>query len=524
MLSNEQRRILEEQANALRQTVRLDPRNVESHCDLAAILHLLARLPEALALAQQAVALKPNHPRAQFILGSVLLTSGDMTGAAKHLREAIRLKPDFVEAQHNLARALLDPGQVGEAEMWFREALRFGAGTASAHTNLANALIAQGRIDEACAALQEALRLDPKHVPAISALGNLAAARQYCFTPEQIAAIEELAGRESLPPTDRINLDFALGAIFDRLGEYAKAFRYYHRGNELRKEYERERGVVFNPDACRRMTDRLIAAYSPAYFERLRSFGVDSERPVFIVGMLRSGTTLVEQILASHPAVHGAGELPHLGTMVNNLSQRLGGTEKYPECINSLGAAAVRILAGEYEESLTQASRGRKSPEPLRIIDKMPSNYLNLGLIATLFPRAHIIHCRRDPVDTCLSCYFQNFKEEIAYTLDLRHLGQYYRDYERLMAHWAAVLPMPVFDLSYEELTAQQETTSRQLVSHSGLEWDERCLRFHETARAVQTASLLQVRQPMYRASVGRWKRYEAFVGPLLEELGRRAG
>jgi tetratricopeptide (TPR) repeat protein len=522
MLPSEQQRKLEEEANALHQTVRMEPRNGEALCDLAALLHRLDRLPEALAFAQQAVNLRPSHARAQFILGSVLLTSGDMAGAERHLRESIRLKPDFVEAQHNLARTLRDPGQIPEAEQWFRQALHFGPPNPRAHTSLAATLVAQGQPQEALTHLTEALRLDPDHVPALTALANLVAAGHHRFRPEEIARIEEFAGRDSLPPTDRHNLHFALGAVFDKMGDHAKAFAHYHRGNELRKDYERSRGLIFKPDVIRRMTDRLIAAYSPAQFERVRGFGLDSERPVFVVGMLRSGTTLVEQILASHPAVHGAGELPHLGAMVNNMSERLGGSEKYPECIKSLSAAAVRVLAGEYEQALDQSIRGRQTAEVLRVVDKMPSNYLNLGLIATLFPKARIIHCRRDPVDTCLSCYFQNFQEPIAYTLDLRHLAQYYREYERLMAHWAAVLPVPTFDLSYEELTAEQEATSRRLLAFCGLDWDERCLRFHETARAVKTASLLQVRQPMYRSSVGRWKRYEAFIQPLLEELGRR--
>jgi hypothetical protein len=251
----------------------------------------------------------------------------------------------------------------------------------------------------------------------------------------------------------------------------------------------------------------------------VRGFGLDSERPVFVVGMLRTGTTLVEQILASHPAVHGAGEVPHLGAMVNNMSERLGGSEKYPECIKSLSAAAVRVLAGEYEQALDQSIRGRQTAEVLRVVDKMPSNYLNLGLIATLFPKARIIHCRRDPVDTCLSCYFQNFQEPIAYTLDLRHLGQYYREYERLMAHWRAVLPVGVFDLAYEELTADLEGVSRCLLDFCGLPWDDRCLRFNESRRIVRTSSALQVRQPVYRSSVGKWKRYEAQLGPLIAAL-----
>jgi hypothetical protein len=232
--------------------------------------------------------------------------------------------------------------------------------------------------------------------------------------------------------------------------------------------------------------------------------------------MMRSGTSLAEQILASHSAVYGAGELRDIDLLVATLPQRLGAAEGYPACLGRLDAAAVRALADEHLGRLRQ--RGGAAA---RVVDKAPFNFLHLSLIVTLFPRARLVHCRRDPVDTCLSCYFQNFGEPMGFTLDLRHLGLYYRAYERLMAHWARVLPVPVFELQYEELTADQEAVSRRLVEFCGLDWDERCLRFHETRRPVRTASTLQVRRPMYQSAVGRWKRYEAHLGPLLEALGR---
>jgi Sulfotransferase family len=230
---------------------------------------------------------------------------------------------------------------------------------------------------------------------------------------------------------------------------------------------------------------------------------------------MRSGTTLAEQILASHPRVHGAGELPIVGTLINSLPQRLGTTESFPEVMAKLDATVTRQVA-EAHARLLQEHGGAAE----RVIDKLPGNYLNLGFIATLFPKARIIHCRRDPVDTCLSNYIQNYQGSIPYARDLVHLGRYYRAYARLMAHWAKVLPVPIFELQYEEMTAGPEALSRRLIAFCGLEWDERCLRFHETQRVVRTASVLQVRQPIYRSSVGRWKRYEAFLQPLTETLG----
>jgi hypothetical protein len=201
-------------------------------------------------------------------------------------------------------------------------------------------------------------------------------------------------------------------------------------------------------------------------------------------------------------------------TLFNSMPGRLNATEIYPEILGRLDAATAQALAREGEQKLRELGGPAQ-----RVIDKLPTNFLNLGFITTLFPKARIIHCRRDPLDTCLSCYLQNFGASIPYSLDLRHLGRYYRAYERLMAHWSRVLPVPMFELNYEELTANPEEISRRLVAFCGLEWDERCLRFHQTQRIVRTASVLQVRQPIYRSAVGRWKHYEAFLQPLREAL-----
>jgi hypothetical protein len=309
---------------------------------------------------------------------------------------------------------------------------------------------------------------------------------------------------------------FAVARLRERAGDNAAAFEACRRANDLRREIDKRAGIVYEPAGFAHRIDTVIATFTPEYFERVRGFGIDSETPVFVLGMMRSGTTLVEQILARHPRVFGAGELPDLPRLIGSLSARLQTPIAFPDCLRLLDQATARAVAAEYLQRLREMGSGAD-----RVVDKLPANYLWLGLIATFFPNARAIVCRRDPADTCVSCYFQDFASPHPYTSDLRHLGHFYRQYERLMAHWAKVLPIRVFEVRYEELTADPGPVSRTLVEYCGLPWDERCLRFDESKRVVRTASALQVRKPMYTSSVGRWKRYEAFLGPLLEELHR---
>jgi hypothetical protein len=230
--------------------------------------------------------------------------------------------------------------------------------------------------------------------------------------------------------------------------------------------------------------------------------------------MMRSGTTLAEQILASHPRVHGAGELADMEKLIAQLPRRLGSDQCFPKAIEHLNESSASALAREYDACVRQ--RGGAA---IRVVDKLPRNFFYLGAIATLLPGARLVHCRRDPFDTCLSIFMQNFGGSVPYAWDLYHLGRYYRAYQRLMAHWSQVLPVPVFELNYESLIDQQESTSRDLLAFCGLEWDERCLRFHETERGIRTPSALQVRRPLYRDAIGRWKNYEAFLQPLFDGI-----
>jgi hypothetical protein len=353
-------------------------------------------------------------------------------------------------------------------------------------------------------------------VVGLAGLSQLAAEGFRELTPHEARTVAEAADDPRLPAEDRCRISFAIARTHDRANRYGEAFEYGRRANDLRREIDGRAGLVYDPAAFARRIDQLIALFTPEYFARVRGFGTDAETPVFVVGMMRSGTTLVEQILASHPRAFGAGELSDLVRLLAALPARLRTTTEFPACVNLLDESTARVVAGEYVQRL-RALGGAAD----RVVDKMPTNYLWLGFIATFFPNARIIHCRRDPVDTCLSCFFQDFASPHPYTSDLRHMGHYYRQYERLMAHWATVLPVRVFELNYEELTTDQEAVSRRMVEYCGLPWDDRCLRFNENKRVVRTASALQVRRPMYTSSVGRWKRYEPFLGPLLEEMGR---
>jgi tetratricopeptide (TPR) repeat protein len=516
---------LEEAEIAFSDAVRLDPRHVDARTNLGAALQQQGNLTGALVHLEEAIRLAPASAQAHNDLGGTLIAVRRPETALDHLRRAILLKPDFADAHNNLGVALRNTNQFGDSLESFRTAVRLKPAYTRARINLAHALQLLGRIDEALAEYQEVLRLEPDNALALNYLSNLAAHGYVRLSQDQKRLLEELAARPDLPTEDLCRLHFALARLSDKAGAYDEAFVHCARGNELRKEFDRRRGQVFDPALHRDLVDRLIATFTPAYFERVAGFGIESDLPIFVVGMMRSGTTLVEQILASHPHVHGAGELPDVEALIARLVN--GGSKQqslappssqpraaYPNCLAGLDAATARTLAEDYIERLR-----RQGGAAARVVDKLPANHLHLGLIATLLPRARIIHCRRDALDTCLSCYFQNFTDPHPFAFDLGQLGQYYREYERLMARWAKVLPVPIFDLPYESLTADQEAVSRRLLAFCGLEWDDRCLHFHETNRPIRTASALQVRQPMYRTSVGRWKHYAAHLKPLLEAL-----
>jgi len=430
------------------------------------------------------------------------------------MRQAVAQLPNEPDFHGNLAAAYQLAGRVAEAIVHYREAVRLNPRNVKQYLFLSDALMEQGRLDEALAQSLHALRLDPDSAQAYCALGTLAGHGGYALTEADVQHVQDLldAGRHST--LDNSLLAFTLAAYWERKGCHDQAFAYYRQGNECKQQVYREAKQAFDPEKHRRLIDNLIAVFTPQFLQRVRSFGVASEVPVFVVGMVRSGTSLVEQILATHPQVYGAGERKDIDQLATTLHEQIHTAEKYPACVQRLDPGMARSLAYGYLQKLA-----REAGTADRIIDKMPHNYLHLGLIAMLFPRARIIHCRRDPMDVCTSAYFQNFKW-MPHAASLEDIAFYHQQYTRLMEHWRRVLPLPIHAVVYEELVADQQARSRELIAFCGLNWDECCLSFYRTERVVQTASKLQVRRPISNRSVGRWKAFEAHLEPLRLALG----
>jgi tetratricopeptide (TPR) repeat protein len=501
---------LAESAERYRETLAVRPDYVEAHYNLGIALAALEKRSEAESAFRQALELRPSFPEAHNNLGIVFLQDGRLDEAVDSFEAALGLRPDFAEAHYNLANAFRDQGDVDRAIQSYRRALAHRPDYIEAHANLANVLQEAGDFDAARAECEDALRLKPDCAQTLFMLAELATQGRGSFGAERASRLHSLLSRADLSLEDAGLLHFALANLANHARDWDLAFEHFQTGNAARREALRSAGAAFDIDRHREFVDRLIATFEPDFFEQVHPLDDSSERPVFIIGMPRSGTTLVEQILAQHPLVHAAGERKDIARIADALAE---GDRTYPECVALLDRETVRRAAKRYTESWQALEQAIEC-----VTDKMPLNFLHLGLIAALFPRARVVHCRRDPRDICVSCYCQYFRE-LDFTWDLADLGNYYREYERLMAYWREVLPLRMMDVVYEDLVADQEGVSRRLVEFCGLAWDDRCLAFHESRRPVQTVSKLQVRRPLYASAVGRWRRYERHLGPLLQAL-----
>jgi tetratricopeptide (TPR) repeat protein len=492
----------------LGKAVSIAPNYAEAHSNLGNLLQALGRPEEAIAHHEQALALMPGYAMAHSNLGVVLRALGRLEEAITQFGHAIAIDPNFAMAHYNLGIAVDDSGRPDAAAEHYGRALSIDPDYAEAHHNLGNVLDQLGQRTDAVAHYEQAIRINPRYAEAHRNLARMNPAKA------DPLPIEQLLASPSLAEEDAIHCHFALGSIYDRAGEFDRAFENYSKGNILGRK-----AVSYDGSKWTRYIDGLIDAYSTEFFSEMLPADSDSEVPVFIIGMPRSGTTLMEQIVASHNEVYGAGELPSFGRFEEELANRLGGWGSFAKGLRQIDPGTILEFSQRYLDELRDLA-----PEASRVTDKMPGNFVQLGLIKLLFPNCRIIHCRRNAMDTCLSNYFNYFAAGNQYSFDLEELGRHYLDYKKIMAHWDAIFGPEILEVHYEELVADQETVTRRVIDYLGLDWDDSCLKHYENRRAVHNLSSRQVRRPVYASSVGRWKNYEKHLQPLTNVLAKLNG
>lgn len=546
------------------------PDNAEAHNNLANTYKRTGDLPRAQESYQRALALRPDYAEVHSNLAFLFNDLGDIDAAVASAERAIDINPQLADAYLNLAQIELSRMRYADARRWINSLLAFSPQHVGALNALTQLLIVDAHYQEAVAAARQALTIAPDNAmthkmlgQALQWLGQYEEAEQaysraaalpgtvaeealvaraillmeigdkeaatagfeqalkrfpdsprviaarcdnkfYRVEDPDIAVMEAALLREpALPVHEQMMLHFSLGKAYLDIRDSDRVFFHLNRGNAIKRR-------SFNYDAAQTSAwmQSIAETFTPPLMEQLSGAGVASERPVFIIGMPRSGTTLVEQILASHPDVYGAGELRALGQAV-----AAGGS--FPQDLTRWSKTDLARIGGDYLEHVN-----RLAPDALRVIDKLPGNFIYAALIPLLLPGARIIHCRRDPVDTCLSCYSKNFAGEQAFSYQLDELGQYYLDYQALMAQLIPIIPAEsLLEVDYEAVVDDLEGQARRLIEFLGLLWDDACLTFHQTRRVVRTASVSQVRQPIYKTSQGRWRQHAAELGPLLAAL-----
>jgi Flp pilus assembly protein TadD len=472
--------------------VSLDPGNSDALNALGVALYNLGRYQEAEQRYREAIDVNPEYANA--LINLAALQQANPKEAEPLLRRVLKINPKYPGARSMLGIMLLSSGDDHGARAALRKAQKVSPNDPIALLGLAQIARVEGRFDDAQSLLKRTLEVSPKMPTAWAALNTTR--KMTTADSDWFATAEEIAA-SGIPLWEETQLRFAMGKYCDDIKDYERAFANYRRGNELLKSV----AVKYDRQADSRFADDMIRVYTRETLA-LTEGGSASAKPVFVLGMPRSGTSLTEQIIASHPAAGGVGELDFWlqAAHANQGIQR-----------QVLGLPARKRVAEDYLRLIE-----RRCPQALRIVDKTPANSDLVGFIHTVFPNARIIRMRRDPIDTCLSCYFQNFSTGMTFTMDLADLADYYRVHKRLMDHWCSELPTgTILEVPYEELVSDQEAWTRKILDFIGLEWDERCLAFHETKRSVVTASAWQVRQKVYRQSVERWRNYEKFIGPL---------
>jgi tetratricopeptide (TPR) repeat protein len=498
----------EEAEMAFRRAAGIKPNYVEATNNLASILIFQKRYDDALRLLADLLKVHPKEPRTLVNVARAQLMRGSNQQAERAVKAILEENPDNIEALNLYGQICHEMDRFDEALKTFERTLELRPNDLEALNYYGVILKSVGRLDDARQTFIKALELQPRALGAYSNIVDLEK-----FTPDNplFVAMTQMLEKAKYPENERfMAMHFALGKAYDDMGEYEKALHHFGVGTKLKRaQLNYDEADVF------KFFDDIRAVFDEEFFKNRPYEGNPTNLPIFIIGMPRSGSTLTEQIIQSHPDVYGAGEIKTLSACIGAVRMKYPSLPKFPAMAKVMRPTQFAGIADRYLKAI-----GSYSPTAKRVTDKLLTNYYFTGLLHTLYPNAKIIHTMRSPVDTCLSSYTKLFKDDMPHSYDFREIGRYYGKYYELMAHWRSVLPPGVMkDVQYEEVVADTENKAKEIIAFLGLEWDERCLKFHESERAVKTASVAQVRRPIYKSSSERWRRYGAGLNPLIESL-----
>jgi len=560
-----------------------EPNNAGAHHTYGSALQCLGDMDNAILEYKKALLIDPKLTEAHYFLGNIYQITGNLELAAESFYNAIKLEPNFFEALNNLSAVLVALRKTTETKDIIERALKINPNANQLLCNVAGFYLLDNNLPKALSYATKAYTNDPLFTDALELIGKIsyqssdydkalefynkaydinhsedlvgyiaqilerrgefdkanemiepliksgntnypllmtysALSRKFNNQQKAIEAIENKIGPNYLDKPSLANLHSELGKQYDALEEYDKAFYNYNMANQIERELNKEIEYLNEErllnNTSKEDIDNWFDQYPDDFWNKLPSSNNKSDRPIFVIGMFRSGTTLCEQILASHPDVYGAGELQDIST----LSYKIGGAKFHDQSPASLTNITEKQLVDAAESYLSTLNT--HSTESKRVVDKMPSNFLHVGLISRLFPNAHFVHMIRDPRDVCTSMFFQRFGAQMTFTTDLEELAEYHLAYQRVMEYWKDTLDIKIHDVVYEDLLENQETMTRELLEFCELDWNEQCMSFYNSKRDVNTPSYDQVRKPLYKKSVARWKHYEQQLKPLLDRLG----
>ncbi len=498
---------VEEAARLYKEVLRDNPKNVDALRMLGIMAYAASDIDEAERLFRRAVELAPDFVNAIVDLGNTLKEQSRYEEAIDCFRKAIKLEPTNVKAHYQLASTLSPAALTYDAIESYERVLELRPRHAGAKLGLGHMLKTVGRQEDAVQAYRDCIELKPDKGETYWSLANL---KTYKLTDEDIREMEARAEKKGIGDESHVNFLFALAKAYEDRGEFDRAWEYYSRGNATRRMLEH-----YDPVGAEVKNDAIIEVFSKEFVERSSGLGHPDKAPIFVVGLPRSGSTLIEQILASHSMVEGTSELPYVQQVARTLDRNRADGINYPQALLELEEKHFKALGQDY---MQRAQMHRLEGTP-HFIDKMPNNFPSVGFIHLMLPNAKIIDARRYPLDSCLSCYRQLFGQGQPFTYDLTDIGEYFLQYQRLMDHWHDVMPGRILTVQYEDVVTDFETQVRRLIDYCELPWEDACLRFHDTDRPVRTASSEQVRQPIYTRSVHFWRNHEKNLGELVEVL-----